>query len=134
MTWPDISIYTDAPPTMGRIRTNPRLDDRLFLGDRLRGGAVVGERFGRILWRGDKAGRDDELGAILDGHVEQGHVLRRHEEDEARGRIGRVRHEYGHQLLAVANLVLHLGRRIAGDEHDGVETAPGKLDEADALE
>ena len=58
------------------------------------------------------------LAAVVDGHVEQDHILGRHEHDEASRGVGRVRHEHGHQL-AVAELFLDL----AGGSPDTNTTA-----------
>ena len=82
----------------------------------------------------DQTRRHNQLGGVLDREIERDHLARRHEHDEAGGRIGTVRHEYCDQRIVAADLLLNLLRRIAGEKHQRIETAAGKLDEPDALE
>src|SRR6476620_11777235 len=87
-----------------------------------------------LMIRRDQARRYHEFRGILDRQIERDHFAGLYEDDEAGGRVRTVRHEHGDHRIAVADFLVYLERRLAGEEHDGIEAAARKLDQADALE
>ena len=67
---------TWKPPAVERVA---QLDDRLFFGDGFLALCFFGELLEFVLLGSHEARRDDKLGAVVDGHVEQDHVFRGHE-------------------------------------------------------
>ena len=90
-------------------------------------------RAGGATRRRDEAGRDDELGRLLDRHVEKHDVPPGHEEEEARGRVGRGGEEDADEVR-LARLARDLAAGVGGNEGDGPEALARIFDEACLLE